>query len=80
MDLVAELSNIVGPEHVLTSADTTAAHTTDWTSRFHGEAFAVVRPADTVEVAAVVAACAAAGGRFILRVATQVLSAGAFRA
>ena len=43
MDLVAELSNIVGPEHVLTSADTTAAHTTDWTSRFHGEAFAVVR-------------------------------------
>ena len=61
MDLVAELSNIVGPEHVLTSADTTAAHTTDWTSRFHGEAFAVVRPADTVEVAAVVAACAAAG-------------------
>ena len=65
MDLVAELSNIVGPEHVLTSADTTAAHTTDWTSRFHGEAFAVVRPADTNEVAKVVAWLASEDASYI---------------
>ncbi len=60
MDLLAELAQIVGAEHVLSDPQTTASHITDWTSRFTGGAFAVVRPADTTEVAAVVAACARA--------------------
>ena len=38
-----------------------AAYETDWTRRFSGPAAAVVRPADTTEVASVVRACAAAG-------------------
>src|SRR5690606_25274568 len=57
--LVDELRAIVGSRHVLTG-DLTAAHVTDWTGRWWGECLAVVRPADTAEVAAVVAACAAA--------------------
>lgn len=55
------LAAIVGAEHVLTHADRRASYETDWTRRFHGDARAVVRPADTAQVAAVLAACASAG-------------------
>lgn len=58
--LVARLAEFVGADHVLTDPALTASYTTDWTRRFQGEAAAVVRPADTPEVAAVVAACAEA--------------------
>ena len=61
MDLRDSLAQIVGSAHVLVDPDTTAAFTSDWTGRFHGDAYAVVRPANVDEVAAVVAACAAAG-------------------
>lgn len=61
MGLLNELADIVGVKHVLTDPDTTAAFTSDWTGRFSGDAFAVVRPADTAQVAAALAACAAAG-------------------
>jgi FAD/FMN-containing dehydrogenase len=60
-ELVAALRDVVGPAHVLTERDVVASYETDWTGRFHGPALAVVRPADTAEVAAVVVACAAAG-------------------
>lgn len=56
-----DLAAIVGPTQVLADADLTAPYTTDWTRRFTGPTRCVVRPADTVEVSAVVAACADAG-------------------
>jgi FAD/FMN-containing dehydrogenase len=56
--LTAGLGEIVGADHVLTDSDVTASYATDWTRRFTGDALLVVRPADTEELAAVVARCA----------------------
>jgi FAD/FMN-containing dehydrogenase len=60
-DLVATLQGLVGTTNVLTDAADTAPYLTDWRKRYRGQARAVVRPASTEEVAAVVRACAAAG-------------------
>jgi FAD/FMN-containing dehydrogenase len=57
-ELLLDLRTIVGEEHVLAAADLRASYETDWTGRWHGESQAVVRPADTPEVSAVVRACA----------------------
>jgi FAD/FMN-containing dehydrogenase len=51
---------IIGDAHVLERADDKAPYLTDWRGRFTGKARAVVLPADTAQVAALVAACAAA--------------------
>jgi FAD/FMN-containing dehydrogenase len=59
--LLAALSDAVGDRHVLTDDDVRAPYETDWTGRFHGRALAVVRPGDTAEVVAVLAACRAHG-------------------
>ncbi|RZI93536.1 MAG: FAD-binding oxidoreductase, partial [Variovorax sp.] len=59
-DLLDRLRAIVGAPHVLTDGDLTAWEQ-DWRKRVRGKALAVVRPADTAQVAAVVKACAAAG-------------------
>ena len=59
-DLLATLREIVGPTHVLTDGDL-SAYEQDWRRRVHGKSLAVVRPASTAEVAAVVKACAANG-------------------
>jgi FAD/FMN-containing dehydrogenase len=59
--LLAELTAIAGPEHVLTDPGVTAGYATDWTRRFSGTARCVIRPADTAQVAAAVAACARHG-------------------
>jgi len=57
VNLLTLLSDIVGREHVLTDESMTSAFTTDWTGRFSGSAYAVVRPANTAQVSAVLAAC-----------------------
>ncbi len=59
-DLIAELRAVVGDANVLTEGDLSAWEL-DWRKRERGRALAVVRPASTDEVAAVVRACAAAG-------------------
>ena len=62
-DLLEQLRRIVGPANVLTHDDPTTDLTAwelDWRKRERGRALAVVRPASTDEVAAVVKACAAA--------------------
>jgi FAD/FMN-containing dehydrogenase len=59
--LQATLAGIVGSAHVLVEPDLRASYEVDWTGRFSGQARCVVRPGATGEVAAVVAACAAAG-------------------
>ena len=43
------------------TGDATAGYTVDWTGRFRGHAPAVLRPADTAEVAGVLAVCHRAG-------------------
>ena len=58
--LLARLRSVVGSANVLTAAADVAPHLVDCRGRFHGVAIAVVRPASTAEVAAVVAACAEA--------------------
>ncbi len=58
--LVSQLAGIVGTAHVLHEGDLSAWEL-DWRKRSRGKALAVVRPASTAEVAAVVRACAAAG-------------------
>jgi FAD/FMN-containing dehydrogenase len=58
--LQAALNSIVGAAHVLTGA-ATAGYSVDWTGRFRGQAAAVVRPADTEQVAAVLRLCTDAG-------------------
>ncbi len=58
--LRAALADAVGPEHLLTDPALVAPYAQDWTRRWQGSALAVVRPANTPEVAAVVAACAQA--------------------
>jgi FAD/FMN-containing dehydrogenase len=62
--LLDTLRAAVGAAHVLTHDDPAAdlsAWEQDWRKRIHGRALAVVRPANTAEVAAVVKACAASG-------------------
>ncbi len=57
--LLDALRHIVGPANVLTEGDLSAFEL-DWRKRERGKALAVVRPASTLEVAAVIKACAAA--------------------
>jgi FAD/FMN-containing dehydrogenase len=59
------LRSAVGPTHVLTDADLRASYEMDWTRRWRGKALAVVRPATTEEVIAVLMACATAGAAVI---------------
>jgi FAD/FMN-containing dehydrogenase len=62
--LIAQLRSIVGATNVLTHEDPAtdlSAWELDWRKREQGRALAVVRPASTAEVAAVVKACVAAG-------------------
>jgi FAD/FMN-containing dehydrogenase len=58
--LIERLRGAVGAANVLTDGDLSAWEM-DWRKRSRGKALAVVRPASTGEVAAVVRACAAAG-------------------
>jgi len=62
---VRDLTAAVGERHVLLDDDVRAPFEVDWTGRYRGRARAVVRPADTEEVAAVVRACAAHGATVV---------------
>lgn len=55
-NLIDSLRQIVGETNVLTDGDLTA-YEQDWRGRVRGKAMAVVRPASTEQVAAVVKAC-----------------------
>src|SRR5215208_4353172 len=58
---LARLAAIAGEDHLLTDPGLTASYEQDVTGRHRGRAAAVVRPGGTAEVAAVLAACSAAG-------------------
>jgi FAD/FMN-containing dehydrogenase len=57
-DLVARLRAIVGDAGILTDPADVEPHVIDWRRRNRGRTIAVVRPASTAEVAAVVGLCA----------------------
>ncbi len=73
--LLDTLRQTVGAAHVLTDGDL-AAYEQDWRRRQRGRALAVVRPASTAEVAAVVRACAAAGTSIVPQGGNTGLSVG----
>lgn len=54
-------AGVVGATHLWTDPADMAPYSVDWRGRYHGAPCAVVAPADTAEVAAVVRAAAAAG-------------------
>ena len=62
---LADLESAVGPAHVVVDPEVMASYGIDWTGRFRGHPRAVVRPADTSEVAAVVAVCKEAGAALV---------------
>jgi len=64
-ELLRHLADVVGSAHVLTDPDVTSGWAVDWTGRFRGATPAVIRPADTAEVAEVVSACADAGAAIV---------------
>ena len=64
LDLLQALRQAVGDAHVLTDGDLNT-YEQDWRKRAQGQALAVVRPANTAQVAAVVRACAAHGAAIV---------------
>jgi FAD/FMN-containing dehydrogenase len=60
-DLIRALTEVVGAPYLLADADAMAPYLIDWRGRYQGTALAVLRPADTAQVAAVVRLCAEAG-------------------
>ncbi len=62
--LINALRTAVGAAHVLVDGDL-AAYEQDWRKRYRGRALAVVRPANTTEVAAVVKLCARHGAGLV---------------
>jgi FAD/FMN-containing dehydrogenase len=61
MELHKLLADIVGAANVLTAANDTRPYYTDWRRQYTAAADCVVRPADTPEVARVIALCAERG-------------------
>ena len=57
MNVAQQWREVVGAEHVLTDPTAMAPYLTDWRKRYTGRARAVVRPATTADVAAVVRVC-----------------------
>jgi FAD/FMN-containing dehydrogenase len=57
-DFLRRCRELVGEAHVLDSDADMAPYLTDWRGRFTGQARAVLRPADTLQVARLVQACA----------------------
>ena len=60
-DILTQIASVVGPNGLLTAPADKAPFEEEERGLYHGKALAVVRPACTAEVAAVVKLCAAAG-------------------
>jgi len=59
--IINALTGIVGPQGVLTAAPDLEPYVVDWRGVYRGAAAAVVRPANTEQVAAIVTLCAESG-------------------
>ena len=67
MTVLDDLRAVVGDEHLLVDPDLRRSYESDWTGRFSGEALAVVRPADTAQVAGVLLVCAQHGQAVVVQ-------------
>jgi FAD/FMN-containing dehydrogenase len=65
MDLRQALVEVVGAKHVLSDPELKSSYERDYTGRYGGSARLVVRPADTEQVAGVMAACSQAGAAIV---------------
>src|SRR6476646_10472706 len=65
MDLRQALVEVVGSQHVLEDPELKSSYERDYTGRYGGSARLVVRPADTEQVAGVMAVCARAGAAVV---------------
>jgi FAD/FMN-containing dehydrogenase len=65
MELARALNQVVGARHVLSDPELKSSYERDYTGRYGAPARLVVRPADTVETAAAMAACARHGAAVI---------------
>ncbi len=59
--LLSQLQALLGPKGLLTAPADLAPHLADWRALYQGRTPAIIRPADTAELAAAVKLCAAAG-------------------
>jgi FAD/FMN-containing dehydrogenase len=75
--LLDRLAAVVGETHVLSAAADVAPFVADWRGNFRGKARAVVQPATTAEVSAVVSACAAHGAAIVPQGGNTGLCGGA---
>jgi FAD/FMN-containing dehydrogenase len=64
-DLLDKLRALLGPKGFSTDPDALAPRLSDWRGRYHGRAAALLSPASTAEVAALVALCAKAGAPLV---------------
>jgi FAD/FMN-containing dehydrogenase len=76
MSLASQLRDIVGAADVLDDPQTRAGYETDYTGRFSAPAALVVRPGDTEQVAAVLAACRAEGAAIVPQGGNTSLAGG----
>ncbi len=74
--LVERLAAIVGHAHLSTDPAVLATRSVDWTGRYHGQAGALVRPADAGQVGAVLRACRDAGAPVTVQGGCTSLVAG----
>jgi FAD/FMN-containing dehydrogenase len=65
MDLRQALEKVVGAKHVLSDPELKSSYERDYTGRYGGSARLVVRPADTEQVAGLMAACSRAGAAVV---------------
>jgi FAD/FMN-containing dehydrogenase len=75
--LLERLAGIVGEAHVLSAAGDLEPFIVDWRGNYRGIARAVVQPASTAEVSAVVRACAEAGAPIVPQGGNTGLCGGA---
>ncbi len=76
-DLIAQLTDAVGPRNVLTDAADMAPFLTDWRKRFTGRAAAVVLPGATGQAAAAMQSCARHGAAIVPQGGNTGLCGGA---
>ncbi len=76
-DLIARLTDELGPGAVLTDAHDIAPHGVDWRGLYDHAPLAVLRPADTEAVARAVRLCAAAGVAIVPQGGNTSMVAGA---
>lgn len=75
---LAAMRALLGSAHVLTpDTEDLSAYSVDWRNRYHGQPLAVLRPADTAQVAAAVALCAQHGVAIVPQGGNSGMCAGA---